>query len=181
MKIYTKKGDTGQTSLFGGGDYSKDHPRITSYGTVDELNSVLGCVMTELTDQGLKPILMEVQKQLFRLGAELATLEPSEKMQRGFLQQKEINTLEQQIDAWEQELAPLTHFILPGGHKAAAGLHLARTVCRRAERMTVRLFHQEAIRVEILKYLNRLSDWLFVFARLVNHRTAEQDVLWEGI
>lgn len=181
MKIYTKKGDQGQTFLFGGGPYPKDSERIQAYGTVDELNSVLGCVLGELKDQELISSIVEAQKQLFIVGAELATLNPTPEMAAGFIQKKQVQALESQIDAWESELEPLQKFILPGGSRAAAFLHLARTTCRRAERQVVTLSHDLAIRPELLIFLNRLSDWLFVLARLANLRSGHQDTLWEGI
>ena len=181
MKIYTKKGDQGQTFLFGGGPYPKDSERIQAYGTVDELNSVLGCALCELEDQDLVATITDAQKQLFIVGAELATLSPTPEMAAGFIQPKHVQALEKQIDAWESELVPLQKFILPGGTKAAALLHLARTTCRRAERQVVTLSHDLAIRPELLIFLNRLSDWLFVLARLANLRSGHHDTLWEGI
>ncbi len=183
MKIYTKKGDAGQTYLFGGGPYPKDSERIEAYGTVDELNSLLGCAHVELTthDSDLAKNLLEIQKQLFVVGAELATVNPTPEMAAGFIQQKQVQALELQIDAWEKELEPLKKFILPGGNRPAALLHLGRTVCRRAERHVVTLSHDLAVRPELLTFLNRLSDWLFVLARLVNRRAGVGDVLWEGI
>jgi cob(I)alamin adenosyltransferase len=181
MKIYTKKGDKGETFLFGGGPYSKDDQRIEAYGTVDELNSVVGCVISELSDEGIKVILRSVQEQLFVVGAELATVNPSAEMAKGFIQSKHVAQLENQIDEWEKELAPLKKFILPGGSKGAAFLHLARTVCRRAERRLVALSHDQMVRPELVIYLNRLSDWFFVLARLVNRHGGVEDILWEGI
>jgi len=182
MKIYTKKGDRGETFLFGGGPYPKNSVRIEAYGTVDELNSVVGCALAELppTSELASP-LHEVQRQLFVVGAELATVNPSAEMAAGFIQKSHIESLEVQIDAWEQELQALKKFILPGGSRAAAALHLARTVCRRAERRTVALSHDQVLRSDLLIYLNRLSDWFFVLARLVNHREGVPDSLWEGI
>ncbi len=183
MKIYTKKGDRGETFLFGGGPYPKDSVRIAAYGTVDELNSVLGCAHVEMTvfDHDLAKCLLEIQKQLFVIGAELATVAPSTEMAAGFIQPNHVTALEAQIDAWETELDPLKNFILPGGNRAAALLHLGRTVCRRAEREAVALSHEISLRMELLVYLNRLSDWLFVLARLVNKRAGVSDLLWEGI
>lgn len=181
MKIYTKKGDTGETSLFGGGPFPKDNVRIDAYGCVDELNSVLGCVSVELQEEEVQKILLNVQKELFIIGSELASLNPSSQMQSGFIQNKHTQVLENQIDVWEKNLAPLKNFILPGGSRASALLHLARTVCRRAERRVVTLSHQDEIRAEVLVYLNRLSDWLFVFARYLNNQEGQSDVLWEGI
>lgn len=181
MKIYTKKGDRGETSLMGGDIVGKDHPRIDSYGSVDELNAILGMVLTYVNDPEIQKLLREVQKQLFILGAELATPHPNDKMKQGFLQESHVIQMEDQMDAWEKELKPLTKFILPGGCPGGAALHFARTVCRRAERLLVHLHHHETLRDVPLRYLNRLSDWLFVLARLLNQREGEEDVLWEGI
>lgn len=181
MKIYTKTGDTGQTSLFGGARLPKHHLRIEAYGTVDELNSVLGCAVTELKDAPLKSELLEIQKQLFVLGAELASPQADSKMSAGFLQESQINHLENLIDQMEQGLAPLTQFILPGGSRSSSLLHLARTVCRRAERLVVHLNSEEALRNQVIVYLNRLSDYLFVAARWANKQEAVEDVLWNGL
>lgn len=195
MKIYTKKGDEGFTTLFGTGSYSKDHVRIEAYGTVDELNSVIGTVIAEIavvsanledsdsTRSFLQIIhfLQEIQKQLFVIGAELATPNPSAKMEAGFIQLSHVTLLEKEIDQMETELKPLTQFILPGGSKPASLLHLARTVCRRAERKVISLFHEEKVRSELIVYLNRLSDFLFVMARLVNHQLKVEDLFWKGI
>ncbi|HCU25072.1 MAG TPA: cob(I)yrinic acid a,c-diamide adenosyltransferase [Deltaproteobacteria bacterium] len=182
MKIYTKTGDAGQTYLFGGGPFPKDNERIEAYGDVDELNTVVGLALAGLeTEDPLRSDLLEVQKQLFLIGAELASVKPDAKMIAGFLQKKQIESLEKQIDAWETELEPLKKFILPGGHSAAAALHQARTVCRRAERSVVALSHDLQLRPELLIYLNRLSDWFFVLARVVNRRAGVEDILWEGI
>ena len=182
MKIYTKKGDRGETFLFGGGPFPKDDKRIAAYGTIDELNAALGCALAEIgEDQGFTPRLLEIQKQLFVVGAELATLSPNAELAKGFLQAAASEALERDIDAWESTLPPLKKFILPGGSKAAALLHLARTVCRRAERELVGAAREQTIRHELVVYLNRLSDWLFVLSRAVNQRAKISDVLWEGI
>ncbi len=181
MKIYTKKGDQGQTSLFGGKPVSKDTLRIEAYGTVDELNCVVGWTLAEISDEELRATVQVIQKQLFVVGAELATVDPTETMTRGFIHEQHVKILENQIDDWERELKPLKKFILPGGSKGAAACHLARTVCRRAEREVVSLGKQETLRPELVKYLNRLSDWFFVLARYMNHRTKVEDILWEGI
>lgn len=181
MKIYTKKGDKGQTSLFGAGPYPKNDIRVSAYGEVDELNSVLGCVLSELGEEDLKETLLQIQKQLFVVGAELASVNPPEKMKAGFIQDKHVKFLEDLIDRSEAHLKPLTQFILPGGSKAAALLHLARTTCRRGERALVHLSQSQNVREELITYINRLSDALFVMARLVNARAQVKDVLWEGI
>ncbi|MFO1518820.1 MAG: cob(I)yrinic acid a,c-diamide adenosyltransferase [bacterium] len=181
MKIYTKKGDRGTTFLFGGGPYPKDAERISAYGDVDELNSVLGCAITEIKDKTLREKLRALQEELFIVGAELATVSPSEKMRAGFVAARHIAAQEKWIDEIETKLQPLQKFILPGGSKGAALLHLARTVCRRAERSVVTLSHDQEVRSEILVYLNRLSDLLFVLARTVNLLEKEEDLFWEGI
>lgn len=181
MKIYTKKGDKGSTYLFGGGPFPKDAIRIQAYGTVDELNSVIGCAITELVDSNLQNELLRIQKELFVLGSELSSVNPDEKMKAGFLKNSHIQSMEKSIDEWESNLEPLKQFILPGGSKASAFLHLARTVCRRAEREVVSLSHQEEVRVECIVYLNRLSDYLFMMAREANRLEKKKDILWEGI
>lgn len=181
MKIYTKKGDRGETFLFGGGPFPKDDERIEAYGTVDELNSVLGCAITQISDVSLAQILRSIQEQLFTLGAELSTLAPNEAMRKNFLKSTHIELLEKQIDEWEKSLAPLKNFVLPGGSKAAGWLHLARTVCRRAERLVVKVSHEIEVRPDVITYLNRLSDWFFVLARYVNYNEGVQDILWAGI
>lgn len=180
MKIYTKTGDQGQTGLFGGARVSKASLRVEAYGEIDELNSVLGLVRAEPSfDDAIAALLEAVQCQLFNLGAELATA-PDSKASLGIplVSDEEIGALEQAIDQAETELAPLKTFVLPGGSRAAATLHLARTVCRRAERKLVLLNETDALRPESLRYLNRLSDALFVFARLANHRAGVADVPW---
>lgn len=181
-RIYTRLGDDGETHL---GDMSrvpKTHPRIEAYGTVDELNSVLGCAVSELGPKSeFTTVLTEIQKQLFIVGAELATLKPTPELSQGFIRNAHVELLEKQIDEWEGELTPLTRFILPGGTKASSWLHLARTVGRRAERALVTCSHDQTLRPELIVYLNRLSDWFFVLARLLNHRAQVADILWEGI
>lgn len=179
MKIYTKKGDKGSTSLFGGTSIKKSSMRIHAYGTVDELNSVLGIVLTHpVSDEG-ETILKELQNQLFVLGADLATL-PSKKTKINRIGSKEIQKLEQWIDDLDEQLPALTSFILPGGAPAGAALHLARTVCRRAERYTVALKKEESISEETIIYLNRLSDLLFVMARYENRHAGEHETQWKS-
>lgn len=181
MKIYTKTGDKGDTGLFGGARVSKASQRVAAYGDVDELNSVLGLVLSEPFDSDLSALLTEVQSRLFDVGAELAT-DPNSKVALGIplVSEAEVARLEQAIDKAESELLPLKTFVLPGGSRAAGYLHLARTVCRRAERAMVALNEAEPVRPEALRYLNRLSDALFVFARLANHRAGIADVPWLG-
>lgn len=177
MKIYTKKGDTGNTSLFGGQQVSKNSARINSYGTVDELNSILGVASSHKTSPETKEMLDIVQAQLFVLGADLATPE-SANARIARVSEEEIEYLEQQIDKMEEQLPPLKNFILPGGSQAGAVLHSARTVCRRAERFTVDCSNEEKISGLTIKYLNRLSDFLFVLARFENHKAGIVETPW---
>jgi len=177
MKIYTKKGDKGETALFGGTKTRKSDVRIHAYGTVDELNSVIGMVLShELTDFG-NEILSQVQNDLFVVGATLATPDP-EKSRIDEVGQHEIEQLESWIDKLEVELDPLKSFILPGGNGGGATLHFARTVCRRAERETVELSQRESIPPAAVIYLNRLSDLLFVLARYENKSQNAEEIPW---
>jgi len=177
MKIYTKKGDKGFTSLFGGTNIEKNSIRIHAYGTVDELNSVLGITLTHTLSNKGREILTEIQNQLFVLGADLATL-PTKKSKINRIGSTEIKQLEGWIDELDVQLPQLTSFILPGGSPAGASLHLARTVCRRAERHTVELKSSDPISDEVIIYLNRLSDLLFVLARFENHNTGAEETKW---
>lgn len=179
MKIYTKTGDGGDTGLFAGPRVRKHHPRIEAYGTVDELNSLLGVIRAEAPPADLDELLSQVQHDLFALGAELATPEP-QKHGLTLLGAAHIQRLERAIDRFEEQLAPLKEFILPGGTRVASLLHLARTVCRRAERGVVSLCDAEgsAVRPETIQYLNRLSDCLFVLARAANAAAGCVDVPW---
>ena len=185
MKIYTKAGDSGETGLFGGSRVAKDDARVEAYGTVDELNCALGAARAALPpDSPLDPLLARLQSELFDLGAELATpparLDSKLGAKVPLATDARIAALEAEIDRMEEELSPLKTFILPGGTPAAAALHLARGVCRRAERRTVTLAHLDAVAVrpEALRYLNRLSDLLFVLARYANHTAGLPDVPW---
>ncbi|CAN5119293.1 cob(I)yrinic acid a,c-diamide adenosyltransferase [soil metagenome] len=177
MKIYTKKGDTGETALFGGSKTRKSDIRIHAYGTVDELNSTIGMVLSySLSDIGYK-ILKQVQIDLFVVGATLATPDP-EKSRIDQVGRKEVNKLEQWIDQLDADLDPLKSFILPGGTGAGSTLHFARTVCRRAERETVELAQREPIPPAAIVYLNRLSDLLFVLARFENKKQNSEETPW---
>jgi cob(I)alamin adenosyltransferase len=180
MKIYTKTGDTGDTGLFGGPRVSKDDTRVEAYGELDELNAVLGAARARGLDAELDGILEAVQSQLFALGAELAT-PPGAKAHSVVpaISPAWTRALEAAIDRFEAELPPLRHFILPGGSPPAADLHLARAVCRRAERRVVALHRREPVEPEVLPLLNRLSDFLFVAARLANHRARVAEVPWD--
>lgn len=175
MKIYTRTGDHGQTSLFGGARVPKSDARIEAYGTIDELSSQLGVVRTTLLPADVDTILNQVQVDLFEVGAHLAS--PGTSRFPG-VEPARIDELEHAIDAMERELAPLTTFILPGGSSSAAHLHVARTVCRRAERLVVALQDDSPATISTIAYLNRLSDYLFVAARFANRRADVDDVPW---
>jgi len=180
MKIYTKTGDAGQTGLFAGPRVWKDDPRIEAYGAVDELNSVLGMVRAEQPPTDIDALMVSVQNDLFCVGAELATPDPAASG-LSFAADPRITALEQAIDQFEARLEPLRQFILPGGTKAAAALHLARTVARRAERRVLTLARdsEEPISPLLVMYLNRLSDLLFVLARAANHAEHVADQPWQ--
>ena len=180
MKIYTRTGDAGETSLFAGGRRSKDDVRLHAYGTVDELNSVLGMVLSADVSERIRVVIARVQSELFNVGADLATPLSAEAKWIVRVQGAMTARLEGEIDVWQEALPALTTFILPGGSPAGAMLHLARTVCRRAERWTVQLGETEAINEEILRYLNRLSDWLFVLSRAVNQEQGVGEQIWES-
>ncbi|GAB4144209.1 MAG: cob(I)yrinic acid a,c-diamide adenosyltransferase [Ignavibacteriales bacterium] len=181
MKIYTKTGDDGKTSLFRGGRVSKDNDRIEAYGSVDELNSILGIVLTEITDKEVEKVLIKIQNDLFVVGSDLATVkESNENNDKKVLRvpKEMIEFLEKQIDYFDEKLPPLTNFVLPGGTKSAANLHHARTVCRRAERKVVKLMAAAGISDDVLIYLNRLSDFLFVLSRFENFQANIPDTIW---
>lgn len=181
MKIYTKTGDRGDTGLFGGGRVAKSHPRVEAYGDVDELNAVLGLVRATQPLPRIDSILLPIQQDLFAIGALLAT--PDRDKMRQHLEKANIDDariadLERAIDAGDEELEPLRSFILPGGTQKAAALHVARTVCRRAERRVVELGSDAEIPSLVVIYLNRLSDLLFTLARVANHVAGESEVTW---
>lgn len=177
MKIYTKTGDAGETGLFGGARVSKADPRVDSYGAVDEANACLGVVRAAGVPADIDAMLDHIQRDLFALGAQLADGRPDPRMYEGkiALGDADVVRLEQWIDTLEAELPPLKHFILAGGSQAGAALHLARTVCRRAERRMVTVSGIHAVQ---LIYVNRLSDLLFVIARAVNLRAGVAEVVW---
>jgi cob(I)alamin adenosyltransferase len=178
MKIYTKKGDQGNTSLFGGTRVPKSSARIEAYGTVDELNSIVGLGASyELSERGTRWV-KKVQEDLFVLGADLAT-PPSSKTRIDRIEEESITYLEEAIDTMEEELSTLKNFILPGGSQAGATFHLARTVCRRAERATVTCSETEEISALTIKYLNRLSDFFFVLARFENKQAKTPEEVWK--
>jgi cob(I)alamin adenosyltransferase len=182
MKVYTRGGDTGETSLFGGVRVSKDAARVEAYGAIDELNALLGVVRGDLEEGDLDEQLTLIQSSLFDLGSELATpdAEGSRTAQVARVSETRVGELEGWIDRLEEELEPLRTFILPAGSRGAAGLHHARTVCRRAERRTVTLAAEVPLRGEVVRYLNRLSDLLFVMARVANHRAGVTEEPWVG-
>jgi cob(I)alamin adenosyltransferase len=181
VKIYTRTGDTGETALFGGGRVSKDHPRTSAYGDVDELNSAIGVARATAPAELFDELLDGIQRDLFAIGGRLATPEPekvAKAIAKAVLPPERVASFERAMDTAETELPPLRAFVLPGGTPKAAALHLARTVCRRAERSVVRLAREESAPPEILVYLNRLSDLLFTLARLANHRADVGDITW---
>jgi cob(I)alamin adenosyltransferase len=185
MKIYTKTGDTGTTSLFGGTRVPKHHLRIESYGTVDELNSYIGLIRDQKINEKTRNSLSKIQHELFILGAMLATPTEKEILKNGKerlniskITALSITFLENEIDSMEKELPQMTHFILPGGHQTVSFCHIARCVCRRSERLSTALHEQEPIDKAILTYLNRLSDYLFVLARKLSKDLEVLEIKW---
>jgi cob(I)alamin adenosyltransferase len=180
-KIYTRTGDQGETGLFGGGRVPKDHPRVSAYGDVDELNSAIGVARATTPVTFHDDLLQSIQKDLFAIGGHLATPDPDKvkkALAKAELSEDRTTAFEQVIDAAEDELPPLTAFVLPAGSPKAAALHLARTICRRAERSVVHLSHGAPVPDLFVIYLNRLSDLLFTLARLANHREGGREVTW---
>lgn len=185
-KIYTKTGDKGQTSLVGGTRVAKTDGRLEAYGTLDELNSIIGLIRSHLRGSGLGPFesevdgaLQTVQNNLFNIGSHLACEDEKLRPNLPKPNSAHLSALEKDMDLWEGELPPLKNFILPGGSNLAAFAHHARTVCRRAERETVRLSERTAVDPETIVYINRLSDWLFLLAREFNFRLKHADILWQ--
>ena len=184
MKIYTKTGDKGETSLYGGTRVSKAAARVESYGTLDELNAFIGLAKAEISDEKVLSQLQKIQFDLFTVGSEAAT--PTDKLILAngknrldlMISEKEISELEHWMDDLDAELEPLQFFILPSGGKAAASIHVCRTVCRRAERAMVHLNETEEVRPELIKYLNRLSDYLFILARYISKISGEKEEYW---
>ncbi len=181
MKIYTRTGDAGRTALFGAGRVSKASARVSAYGTVDELNAALGWALTRVDDASIAERLAVLQHDLFVLGSHLASppVEGRPAVELPPLPVARIHEMERWMDEAEDELPPLRAFVLPGGSEGAAALHVARTVCRRAEREVVALAEAEPVEGDIIRYLNRLSDLLFVLARLANRRAGVGDVVWK--
>ena len=185
MKIYTKTGDKGTTALFGGTRVPKYHIRIESYGTVDELNSYLGLIRDQEINPKYKDVLVHVQDKLFTVGAILAT-DPEkavlksgkERLNIPKIKESDISKLETEMDEMNEALPPMTHFVLPGGHTTVSYCHIARCVCRRAERLVTLLNSEEPVDEAVLKYLNRLSDYLFVLARKLSNDLQAEEVKW---
>ncbi len=185
MKVYTKTGDTGTTALFGGTRVPKHHIRIESYGTVDELNSHIGLIRDQDINQLYKSVLIEVQDRLFTVGAILATPPEKERLKNGQprlqklgIAESDIEFLEKEIDIMDDSLPQMTHFVLPGGHTTVSYCHIARCVCRRAERLATHLHEIEPTDELVIKYLNRLSDYLFVLARKLSKDLHADEVQW---
>jgi cob(I)alamin adenosyltransferase len=181
VKIYTRTGDEGETGLFGGGRVPKDHPRVAAYGDVDELNSAVGLARATSPAELFDPLLQGVQKDLFSIAAHLATPDPAKvakALEKADLSDARVAEFERAMDAADLELPPLRAFVLPAGTPKAAALHLARTVCRRAERSVVQLAREAVVPGLFVVYLNRLSDLLFTLARLANHRAGREDETW---
>ena len=180
FKIYTKTGDDGSTGLVGGTRVKKYDVRLEAYGTVDELNAAIGVIRSYKLPEKVSEILVEIQNKLFNIGSRLATDEKGEEFtQKLSISEKHIAFLENAIDEMEEELPELTHFILPGGDLASAQCHVARTVCRRAERRILEFAENEKVQSEILKYINRLSDFLFVLARKLNLHYKKNEIGWK--
>lgn len=180
MKIYTRKGDKGETGLIGGTRVSKSALRVEAYGEVDELNAVLGWIRTKLTDETIRKELLGIQRDLFAIGAQLAdpTGHVEQKAEKAGLHEERIRELEGIIDRYDTVLSPLRAFILPGGSEGGALLHLARTVCRRAERRMVALSQDVPLSPMLITYINRLSDLLFTLARAVNREAGIEEIPW---
>lgn len=179
MKIYTKTGDSGTTSLLGGARVSKAHIRIEAYGTVDELNSYIGLLRDQEVNDPRKDFLKEIQDRLFTIGADLATEPGKDKVVKPDLLDTDITALEQAMDQMDDVLPPLRSFVLPGGHQSVSFCHIARCVCRRAERISIALNEQEPISPMVTQYLNRLSDYLFVLGRTMSMELGAEEVKWE--
>lgn len=177
MKIYTKTGDAGTTSLFGGKRLGKDDLRIETYGTIDELNSFVGLLNAYLYDDKLKNILFNVQNRLFDMGSALAC-DPEKPLLTLDIQESDIVLLEDEMDNMEQALEPLRNFILPGGSPAVSYAHICRTVCRRAERRVISLSRESQVDSMIVKYLNRLSDYFFILGRFIAKESGVSEILW---
>ena len=180
MRIYTRTGDDGTTGLFGGTRLSKDDLRIEAYGTVDELNTFIGRLIEHESMKTHQVFFREIQSQLFLLGSHLATIDPKMKEKLPKFASDNVQDFENWIDAADEQTPDLKNFLLPGGHPAVADAHIARAVCRRAERRCVSLAREQKIDPELIKYLNRLSDLLFTAARLLSHITKTEEIAWKA-
>jgi cob(I)alamin adenosyltransferase len=178
MKVYTKKGDTGETSLIGGVRVKKNTIRIESYGTVDELNSYIGLIRDQEIDPKSKNDLIEIQDRLFTIGSHLASHPEKSKMKLPEISDKDVENLENWIDNMDQQLEPMKSFVLPGGHQTVSFCHIARCVCRRAERLIVSLSENEEVSPTLIKYINRLSDYLFVLSRKLSNDLNIDETPW---
>jgi len=185
MKIYTKTGDKGETSLFGGTRVPKYHLRIEAYGTVDELNSYIGLIRDQNIDEQTQKNLIKIQQELFTLGAMLATPPEKEKLKSGKdrlkiykIDDESISFLENEMDQMNESLPPMTHFVLPGGHSTVSYCHIARCICRRTERISTQLSDESTVDEQILMYLNRLSDYIFVLARKLTYDLKAKEIKW---
>lgn len=185
MKIYTKTGDKGTTALFGGTRVPKHHIRIESYGTVDELNSNLGLLRDQQVDRDSREIILKIQDRLFTIGSTLATDPDKAVLKSGKkrleipqISREDIELLEKEMDRMNESLPPMTHFVLPGGHQTVSVCHVARCVCRRAERLATALYEIEPFEEQVLQYLNRLSDYLFVLARKLSYDLQAEEIQW---
>jgi cob(I)alamin adenosyltransferase len=180
VKIYTKTGDKGQTSLIGGTRVFKSHDRIHAYGTVDELNSYLGLVRDQEVNANRRELLKEIQDRLFTIGSSLASDPEKSTMKIPDLLESDVTLLEEEIDRMNAQLPDLRFFVLPGGHQSVSFCHLARCVCRRAERLSIGLSQEEYVNELVIKYLNRLSDYLFVLSRMMTQELGAEEIPWKS-
>lgn len=181
MKIYTKTGDQGETGLFGGSRVKKNHARIEAYGTLDELNAFIGLLRDQVEEERVRETLFAVQNRLFSIGAYLATPQEDDKPTFPLdLKEEDIQVLEQAMDAMDKELPALRNFILPGGHPVVSSAHVARTVCRRAERLCVAMLSEIELDPLVLQYLNRLSDYFFILARFLAKSLGAEEISWQS-
>ncbi|MBS1506463.1 MAG: cob(I)yrinic acid a,c-diamide adenosyltransferase [Bacteroidetes bacterium] len=178
MKIYTKTGDEGTTALFGGQRLPKSDMRIDAYGTIDELNAFVGLLRDQSVNANRKEILIEIQDRLFTIGSMLATEPGNTKVKIPVLNEQDIALLENEIDAMDAQLPPMKFFVLPGGHESVSVGHVARTVCRRAERLVIALHENSTVEPVVIKYLNRLSDYLFVLCRMMSQELRVEETPW---
>lgn len=179
FKIYTKTGDKGQTSLIGGTRVPKHHIRIEAYGTVDELNSYIGLIRDQQIDEQTKTLLIEIQDRLFTIGSSLASDPDKSKMKIPDLKEEDVTLLEQEMDKMNEVLPEMRSFVLPGGHTTVSFCHIARCVCRRAERLTIHLSEESYVADLVIKYLNRLSDYLFVLSRKLSQDLNAREIPWK--